>query len=586
MEYELNQINYLVHLVSGNIGSYLAELLHSPENYETELPCLKEFIGYFKKNFSNDDSNGIVDKLFDDFEQKIQTICDPKKELYNKVIEYMDISIPIVGEVCNILYKLSQILNVAKIKAVLCLSPTNNPDIAKKLYSEEIFNQLLEIDSDKNCLIMPQTKYVQSNNVNVFTAFKHIEMALRNIDVWPGVLLWTDKRVAFVPIKSGEELKDLFNKINCICKDEKYFKWDKINPFFDYLENIEECKKDNYIFHISDLHIGKSKSKWKKRKNELLDLLETQKSSIGVYASVKVIITGDILDAPDIGDQNVIEFVEEIRKRNISNEEIIKVDGNHDDKFHGFRTRPKKIRRTIDKFDEDDNVKVYEETKTIFILIDSNITDDKGSWAKGEVGTYQMGIISRKLKDLYKEINADDYCKIVMLHHHVIPIGRLDLNSMEFLERVKVRSFIDNIFLKLEDSGVFLKWLKDENINFVFHGHKHAPRVIEFEEATHIGCGSSTGYKPQWFSVSKKDIAFVNDIDDDSAVEFRKYNDVLISFNQISYNPKTKQPSVCTLLYKNAFRECDPHLSAYILKKYPLEDYSISKEYNANIEIF
>ena len=545
IKFGLNQINLLSHLVNGDINSYLNELLNSNgsyEDYQKNKKCLKDFVFGFNKNFRSDEHKDIdVEKTLDD----IDKIFNISKNEYEKIkYKRMDVISP---NMYPILDKLFQILSRAKFKAVLFPSPEKDLKykiINQKLCSENTLIELLTQHPGKSCLIMQPDEIPKKEDVFLFTAFKHFELAYRNIDLWPGVLLWDNKRVAFVPIKSIEELFDLFKELRCVSK-ESSFKWNKVDHFFDELEYKMDVKRD-YIIHISDLHIGRDG--WEQREKQLLTLLTDEKIKINkenVNASIKVIITGDLTQTPnEENDDSRDEFIEKIKNFGISND-ISFVYGNHDIKLHGFIPIVKKPKYS--EFCIENKVIKDDKTKTIYIGINSN-EDGGGALAKGEIKGTQTTMLSEELNNL---TNVDGYNRIAILHHHAIPIEPTKWLNRFFGPIIKDWGTV------LKDSETFAYWLRKENIDIVLHGHKHTPRVFGFDQSKHIGCGSSTGYTG---NTNNTEIGRINN--SDAIIE---NGDFFISYNVISYNPKTSKPAVCTLYFVDVENGSARHLQTYKL---------------------
>jgi len=67
------------------------------------------------------------------------------------------------------------------------------------------------------------------------------------------------------------------------------------------------------------------------------------------------------------------------------------------------------------------------------------------------------------------------FTKIVLLHHHVIPVP-----SEEFKP-----------FNILTDSGTFLKKLAKMDIDMILHGHEHSPFTARLNDMLILGAGSA-----------------------------------------------------------------------------------------------
>ena len=178
-------------------------------------------------------------------------------------------------------------------------------------------------------------------------------------------------------------------------------------------------------------------------------------------------------------------------------EKLLVVPGNHDVKFLSKRQpddfirlrRYRQFLRTL--FDESDFearrqrfIKIDSEKRVIFICLDSTLKNSL-PLAEGEIGENQQDWMRRKMSQISRDIGAAyaDYAKVVVVHHHCVPIEGTPPSSERFMQ--------------LLDAGDVLKTLDDVGINCVLHGHKHVPHVTrrmrsDSSAMTVVGAGTTT----------------------------------------------------------------------------------------------
>jgi len=216
------------------------------------------------------------------------------------------------------------------------------------------------------------------------------------------------------------------------------------------IKNVKEggiCMK---IVHISDLHVSGYNfvEKWG---NSLIKMVNSLNPDL-------ILVTGDLTDDGYIYEyEKACSFLERFSCKN-----KIVVPGNHDARNEGYLIF-EKIFGTRFPF--------YQNGKLAILGLDSTEPDIDD----GHIGRENYALIREKLKNF--EI------KILMLHHHLIPIpgtGR---------ER--------NIPV---DAGDVLKICAEEKINFVLSGHKHLPWLWKLENTYFITAGTATSFRLKGYS--------------------------------------------------------------------------------------
>jgi len=197
------------------------------------------------------------------------------------------------------------------------------------------------------------------------------------------------------------------------------------------------------LVHISDIHItGKYFRKdWGEK---VIDMVN------GVSPDV-IAITGDITDFGHSYEYDIAEkYINSFRAKS-----TIVIPGNHDSRNGGYLIFEEMFGTRFPYF-ENEFVKI--------LGVDSSEPDIDD----GHIGRANYPLIRDKLK-------GDNRLKILLLHHHLIPIpgtGR---------ER--------NIPV---DAGDVLKLCQDIPINFVLSGHKHLAWIWKMENTFFITAGTAT----------------------------------------------------------------------------------------------
>ena len=278
---------------------------------------------------------------------------------------------------------------------------------------------------------------------------------------------------AFIPVNNKEELINLFRIV----------KYD-VHPINE-LQRIAEKKPATpcrYIFQLSDLHFGAKSVDDKERR--LKTLIKKQLSSIKQNDNVSFVITGDVVDSPNRRNQNkYLSLVDYIKEK--SGNDPIRVYGNHDINNLGLSFAPNN-QRIVNLTGDYPNIEVLEDVKVILLLFNSNTY---GHLAEGEIGSAQMLEMGNKL-DLIEDV--DNYNLIAVLHHHLLPIEKPIFYDQQWYERIVPKHILERT-LRLRDAREFIKWLHNRNVKIVLHGHKHIPVILEDDNMTIVGCGSSTG---------------------------------------------------------------------------------------------
>jgi predicted phosphodiesterase len=462
--FTLESANIVANLTFGKVMSCYRDIYSSEESYHVFM----DFLDRFPENIYSNRQERYIRSAY----QIRKILLDNKNQVHRRSIEK---TLHYHDETLKALSELSTIFNRCAVKSLLLpkmskYNDRNNYD-RDFMISEETLPKLLSLHEGDSCLILqPQETPKQ---VAIFDAFPNFEIALRQIDLWPAVLFWSNsKDFTFVPIKDENELLNLY----------KIVKYER-KPIGELRRFAEQKKKPcHYIFQLSDLHFGAKNIYIAERR--LKSLVKTQLYSIDFDDSTDFLITGDAVDSPKLETENNYRNFSEYLEEHYGKKPI-RVLGNHDINSHGlaiFHGR-QQIADIVGSYPK---IEVLDEPKVILLLFNSNTN---GNFAKGEIGIAQMAEMGNLLDE--KE-NLSDYLLIAVMHHHLLPIPQPDYYSKKWYERILPNSLLDKS-LELIDADLFIEWLIKRNIKFVLHGHKHIPFMTEHKGINVISCGSSTG---------------------------------------------------------------------------------------------
>lgn len=223
------------------------------------------------------------------------------------------------------------------------------------------------------------------------------------------------------------------------------------------------------IAHLSDLHFLSGKenaSHYKAVENDLVKL----KPDV-------IVVTGDIVDNNKLSNSNfrnsvelAKDYLEKLCKtcELDQNSRLFVVPGNHDYRLKGVMFIGSKYKKEI----FDDYFKYYfrnayiQDINLVVGCFDSNTTNDMINFAQGKVlrdGFLQFDEDMKKFKNELS--NFETIRKIVLLHHHPMPIHRAEIQNGSLSDK--------EMFLLLENGATFMREMLKHNIRLVFHGHKH-----------------------------------------------------------------------------------------------------------------
>ncbi|MBS3781159.1 MAG: metallophosphoesterase [Candidatus Thermoplasmatota archaeon] len=209
------------------------------------------------------------------------------------------------------------------------------------------------------------------------------------------------------------------------------------------------------ILHISDTHIG-NKSQF----NE--DSLKIALKEIGDKDIDILIHSGDITRDGNL--KNYKKAREIFDKVEVP---LIVIPGNHDKRSGGLSIFK-------DYFDSPDGV--FESEEEIVIYVDSAVPDTD----IGRVGMVKFDMIKEALAE-----NSDKSVKIVVLHHHVVPVPKAG----------RERNVLSN-------AGDLLELFLKGDVDLVLSGHRHYPNVHRIENTVFVNAGTISDKKTRYGDIN------------------------------------------------------------------------------------
>ena len=283
------------------------------------------------------------------------------------------------------------------------------------------------------------------------------------------VLLFKNNKLGLVKINKPNQLNNivsLLQKKGLKAVQDK-FKTEEYEPLV--------------LFHLSDLHLGN------KNVEKNLPLLEETLTKKTQNIRSNFVITGDVCDSPNIKNMEIYEGFKGFLEK-ISHHETIMVPGNHDVDTSGIAVT-KATRNLFASFKKYPDITLLEENKIAFLLFNSNEPEGQLALAKGKIGKEQLLMMDNELNLLKTKVDLNQYRLIALLHHHITLI-----RSPKQYKGGLIRKILYNEKTQtLIDKEIFTKWLSDNDVHLVLHGHRHVPYITKVDDIDVISCGSSTG---------------------------------------------------------------------------------------------
>jgi predicted MPP superfamily phosphohydrolase len=323
--------------------------------------------------------------------------------------------------------------------------------------------------------------------VNVFPALK---VALAEHTRWPGVLVWTPRNdaaffeLSFDRVENVYKLGWLFTHLaSALGQDLTSLRadYDKVRTPVGHTTSIAPLR----ILHLSDIHLGHPISR--SRLEHLKDSIRTVVRELSDTGPVLPVVTGDLMDTPS---EDNVSLVRSFTKflADLGKEKPVIVLGNHDVRKDGWG--PEDYSQAV-KVQEDPSVQsgrvVWIEKSQVGLIRFSSVSYNADA-AAGRIGDLE-------LRDAEQVLTRDERSKtfklVALVHHHPTRVQTPTWYRAPLYERVFGPYF--NKLEALENSQMFVQWLRTRGVVAVLHGHKHVPRFDLSDDLSVIGCGSSVG---------------------------------------------------------------------------------------------
>lgn len=334
------------------------------------------------------------------------------------------------------------------------------------------------------------------DSIDIFAPFPAMSVAVRHLDEWPGLVLWTPAGLTqFVRLADSAKMLDFMSSLP-FGPHFHHHRWrldadlhfnQQMQMRFERLES--EVGRQSIrpgLLHISDLHFGCSAAR--KRRTYLSraieDLVEREHLK-------QVVITGDLFDSPtEEAGEHFFDFRDRIRS--IVRKDPIVIPGNHDARHLGMLA-PTFLELARVMWTD---VAVEPDLQTLFLCFDSSAD---ANLARGRVTEDQrMRLATRLQAVLNEQPDVRQYLRVALIHHHPFSFKLPSRGFWKLLERMGIS---EEEFLRMEDGEEFVMWCARRGIPLILHGHKHVPNHARGQvrlrnrtfEVDAIGCGSSTG---------------------------------------------------------------------------------------------
>ena len=354
------------------------------------------------------------------------------------------------------------------------------------------------------------------SDLSFFDPFPAFFCAMNHADLWPGFLIFQHEKQVFKPLRSKDELSELFKHIE---NHEDLFK-----VYNDY-------ENDSYFIQLSDLHLGQNK-----RQKGLMQLYNSLDYIVPLLKSkekLKVLITGDLMESPNRKNMYLAnDFMNRLKKQYKA--DVTFILGNHDVIVHGFNMARNQKSKVI-AYLLGESIKVIEDEKIILIKMD---TTSEGNLARGKVGHRQLNEIDDELEAID---HLEDYALILMLHHHVYPISKAQFIKTKWHEKTFINRIVETSKV-LMDAPDLIQWIEKKHIRYIFHGHKHLPFFRKENYAYYIGAGSATG-------------------------GLKESKSRYISYNVVKYNRFDQKMKTCMIFYDDKAKAERQRVEVYLFEE-------------------
>lgn len=356
------------------------------------------------------------------------------------------------------------------------------------------------------------------NNENVFQTnnlYSLYEPLIYHLDKSPLLMATNGTITRFIKVECRKDIIDLYESL----------------MRHEIQEQRQTLDDMAYIIHLSDLHFGEKEKL--ENLNILFECLEEQLACLKSPYSIKIVITGDLMNSPRRKNMYTANDFMNILKKGYG-ADVDFVLGNHDVVVSGvnmFRMQKSKVVAYL----LGESIRKLDDINVLFIKMNSSL---HGNFARGMIGQRQLLEIDDELSSV---TDLDNYTPMVLMHHHPVPVEKADFLKKRWTEKSIVGKMVEKS-KALVDSKELISWLKKRNVHYVLHGHKHIPALNQIDDIYMIGAGSSTG-------VVRDDM------------------DAYLSYNLLQYDVRKKKLVSCTLFYEDVTRIQPKHIYTRVFKE-------------------
>lgn len=340
--------------------------------------------------------------------------------------------------------------------------------------------------------------------------YKPLEGLIHHLNDLPLVVVFNRKVAYYLKVDCSENLFEVLDLITLGHHPSEF--------------QMKENQSLAYFIQLSDLHLGTNHAA--NDRELLLHMLDETISHLHTNYALKFLITGDLMDSPTQKNMYLAtDFMNTLRNR--YDAEVHFVLGNHDIVVKGLNLFGKQKTKIV-AYILGENIRILEDVKVVLVKLNSSL---HGNFARGMIGPRQLAEMEDELASVH---GLDDYTPFVLVHHHPMPVQKADFLKVQWREKSIMGKMMDKS-KALIDGHELLEWMHTNNMNYIFHGHKHVPAFNTYKDIQIFGAGSSLG-------------------------AVKDENTSYISYNLIQYDVSLKKIVGATIFYEDEMQSLPKHI--------------------------
>lgn len=257
-----------------------------------------------------------------------------------------------------------------------------------------------------------------------------------------------------------------------------------------YPDSLDKPSEVTRIGHLSDFHLGKPIEKGSWDGEEVVDRWLDQFQDVDIDM---LVISGDLVERP--GDREWLSAIyEKLTEYPVP---YMVVPGNHDilkpggaspfeEQFGAYPQGETISGTTFVGLDSMQGIPVSERTD----LEKEEAAKNHGAYSRGRVGQQQLMLGRGQFA------GVESHGRVLVVHHH---LTKPPVEGMELPDDASPPDAPHGLMAPLEDAEGVLDFASENDVNVIFHGHKHRfwPPYIRRENILIVNSGSSVHGKPK-----------------------------------------------------------------------------------------